>query len=524
MAATVDQATYCRNYVEGYLRRPILREFIKTQNKRSLSIEKYFHQATGEVISPRQYEKLDENERDFYSPKINSITIVVCTMEGANGLHANLLVLDELDLADKKPVEESRYIPNMGENGELPLTMLISTRKFSTGLVQEEIDNAHRTKLKIRRWNIIDVTDACPPERHLPDQPKQNVYVNDDELKAVSFKEYNELSENEKNKYQEHEMFAGCATCPLAPTCKGRLATKQKSTKTKFLKDINYTITRFRDSSAEMAKAQLLCWKPGSSGLVFPRLSRSLHMKTAQDMAEMITGDRPGDDYTKADFMKMCAQLGLPFFSGLDWGFNHDFAVSMGILHGSNLFMVEAVCESGLELDQQLEACKEKILPWSPVVYPDTAYPGSIKTFKRHGFDMRHFKKDIAEGVEAIRLRLSPGANKLPEIFFLDGDPGIEKLFFQCQRYQFQMDVHGNTTDKPKDKDSDLVDSLRYLCQNLTKFSKIGRTNTSKWKESEKESPKSWMNDILSDLLDQGTNTVDVNRTPTKKKVGYDFS
>ena len=166
-----------------------------------------------------------------YEDQENSIKNVICTMQSANSEHAPLFFVDEVDVVSNPAAyEEAKNIPT-NQGRQLSLTVLISTRKFMGGLVQREIDQASKSRLKIRHWNIIDVTERCPPERHRPDLPRLPIYRSDETLAAVEPGTWETLPVREKATYVRDEGFHGCINnCSLFAVCKGRLATHQTST------------------------------------------------------------------------------------------------------------------------------------------------------------------------------------------------------------------------------------------------------------------------------------------------------
>jgi hypothetical protein len=629
MAALETQAKNCQRYIEGYLKRPIIREFLTSKNKRTLEITKYVDSAGGRPISPVEYGKLNEAEKMRYEEKTNWIKIVIATVADCNGLHVPMFVCvdekskilikspknqkdriwanagrvynrligkspgsnsefegftqnplkniealsfnlntgefefkpiigtsrtwqdryevnfkngkkiicteehplmspngfkkvselskndkvlfldendsknaieienitkidpgwvidftvkdnhnfiangvlvkncDELDLADPAAYAESKMIPCMGDNGELPMTFLTSTRKYSFGLVQSEIDVAHTTGLNIRHWNIIDVTEACPSSRHLPELPKIPIYYSENQLRAISKEEYELLSVKEKEQYDVTEGFQGClAKCKLFAACQGRLATQQTS-KSKLLKKIHAVQPLFQSISVDLAKAQLLSWEPSSEGKIFPNFSKPTHLIPASQMAERITGETYPASTNKAQLIELLKSMGAIFYSGLDWGFTHNFAVVTAALLGHNLYIIDVISIKGLELQQRIELCREKLNPLTPVIYPDNAYPSDVKSFRMAGFRMVNFRKDVLLGIENTRKRIMPGGGLPPSMFLLKDDPGCELLADKIINYHWKTDQAGKLTDEPDSKDDDELDALRYLCQNV---------------------------------------------------------
>lgn len=470
MAAIEAQASRAAQYVAKFLQHPLLKDFVEGNNKREIKILRYENINDGTVIPKSEWKELPPQEQANYIAHSNSLTIVIATLAGANGLHVSYMCLDELDLAPPGPVEEAKLIPSPGKvHGELPITFMTSTRKFAFGLVQQEIDKAEAdpdNQLKIRHWNIIDVTQRCPPSRHLPDQPQEVIYYSERDLKHLDEKNYNLLAPEERTHYFRTEAFAGCAKCPIFVACKGRLATKQTCT-SNLLKPIPHVIGTFKKVNPDIAKAQLLCWKPSAEGLIYPYFNRERHMLTAPEMAAQITGEIYPSTFTKADLIDLMIERNLEFHSGMDFGFTHAWAVVTAGRDGHRLFVFDVIAVAGLELMEKIEMFKSKLSFLNPTVYPDPAYPSDIKTFKRYGVKCKNFVKDVIGGIEAVRSKLMPGIGREPEIFFLKGDIGCEGLAKKLSQYHWKVDANDKITDIPEDDDMDAPDALRYMCQNL---------------------------------------------------------
>jgi hypothetical protein len=383
------------------------------------------------------------------------------TVEGNHNFIANGLLnkncLDELDLAPEKPVEEARMIPSTGPNGELPITFMISSRKFKFGLVQKELNKSTdpKSNIQVRHWNLLDVSKPCPPEKHLPNEPKIPIFINEDKMESVSKEDFNILSDEEKNHYQEAEGYQGCLkNCSLFAACRGRLATKQAGT-SKLLKPLPLITETFKSVSPETAQAQLMCWKPSSVGSIYPHFARSRHMKTANDMVEMVEGTSPHHPVNKAELIEVFKRRGWTFHLGMDFGFTHNFAAILAATDGWRVFVIDVMSVAGLELNEKVEACKAKYLALNPTVYPDPAYPSDIKTFKKNGFRCKKFEKMVLLGIDAVRTKLMPGMNREPEMFLLAGDSGCDLLAKRLEVYHWKLDAAGEPTEEPDKADDD---------------------------------------------------------------------
>lgn len=488
MAAIKDQSKKAQSYVKSFFRKPYLREFVEGDNVETIRVLRYEHKKRPEEnLTAREWGRLTEAQKDEYEEIDRTIEVVVCTITSANGKHSAYMCVDEVDiLPNEAAYEEAKMIPT-AQFGQLPITLLTSTRKSSIGLVQREIDDAQRSGLAIRHWNIIDVTQSCPRERHRPDLPKLPIFYSDDTLEALGEDAFKDLAPAQQEKFKKSEGFAGCLhNCRLFAVCRGRLATEQRS-ESALLKPVASTQATFRSlASIDTVKAQLMCWKPSSEGLVYPRLDPDLHLITAAQMMAMIVGgeelEYEGEGwqstrktFSKADLIRLFIGRGCKIVSGMDFGYTHNFAVVTAAIDGHRAFVFDVIEMPQLELPQRISLCKEKILPWAPDIFPDTAYPADIKTFKKNGFRMMNWKKNagsVKAGIEAVRLKLRPPLGE-PEMYFLKGDEGVETLVRKLGRYHWKKDTAGRFTDIPNDVDDDSADALRYLILNT--FMKGGR-------------------------------------------------
>lgn len=389
--------------------------------------------------------------------------------------------MDELDLVDPAAFMEAKSIPTSTVDRKYPITFMTSTRKYSYGLVQKEMDRAvtEDTRLNIRHWNIIDVTERCPPSRHLPEEPKIPIFVNENYLKAISKEEMEALPEKDKAEYEQYEGFRGClSNCKMFSACKGRLATKQMST-SPMLKRVDHTQSNLRKVSLEHAKAQYLCWKPSTAGLVFPHFAREKHGVSAQEMAKIATGEDFGKDFDKKQLIELFKSLDADFFTGIDWGFTHNFVAVTGAMLGHILYIVDVIVGGELLLPERIDICQKRIASLKPTIFPDSAYPSDIGSFRKAGFRMIDFNKSVLEGINAVSERLYSIKDQAPTIWFLKDDMGVEFLMKELSLYHWKLDKAGNLLDEPDKIDDDSVDALKYLCQNVqigkSRFVKIAK-------------------------------------------------
>lgn len=455
-----------------------------------------------------------------------------------NSAHVELFCMDELDVVPKQNVvayKQASAIPDSRE-GLLPITLLTSTRKSRVGLVQKEIDMAAETGLQIFHWNIIDTTEACPPSRHQPTLPKVKLYVNDELVRHISEDDYKLLNSTEAAKYYALEGFGGCVKCPIFAACKGRLATHQKSA-SPMLKPIADIAARFKASSPEFLTTEYLCRKPDSTGLIFPRFNRELHMKTPEQIAEMVAGEPQPHVKDKASLIRFMIDKGVQFVGGMDFGFGHNFAVVVFGVWGDRAFILEVLAIPGLELDDKITHSEPLRIAYNnPTFYGDTEAPADIKTFKRRGFRMKEwdkYKGSVKAGIEVIRMMLWPTSG-IPKLYLLADDPGCELLATRIENYHFAIDASGMPTEEPVKEADDEIDSMRYGIMNY--FAPRGLLKTSMVPAPQEtptahsltnnvsNSPHSdWMRDIIKKHTEDGDGTAVDDQTTQRVKKGRFF-
>lgn len=474
MGAIEAQARKCASYVKMHLRRPILRDFKLGDNQEKIELVWYTHKQTGEVLTQQEASKLPENQIDDYKEHRRYMKIVICTMQGANSDHVPLFVVDEVDVVSNPAAyEESKMIPGPID-GLLPIRLLTSTRKFSFGLVQKEIDAASNTGLKIRHWNILDVTQSCRPQRHHPDKPKKQIYYSTDLFQVLDPEEWARLPEDKQVLYTSVEAFHGCAKCKIFPACRGLLIHGQKSTSA-LLRPVEHVINQFKSLSLPAALAQLLCLKPSTEGLIYPAFDRDLHMLTPAQMAERITGMQYPEDFTKDALIRLFKEKGAYFVGGIDFGSTHNFVIVIGAVYGNVFYCLTVESMAELLPDQQVMLAKqaakiyEEEEPYVKIsFFPDPENPQMIKVLRKAGLRMKNWNKGpgtVLAGIEIVRLKMRPAADN-PQMYLVLGDPNCELMAKRLSEYHWKLDAAGKPTKIPDEADDDEPDAFRYAVMN----------------------------------------------------------
>lgn len=452
---------------------------IKEQSAKSISYINYFFSKIEPLLDVSGWVNKSQNKTkiEFTSPEGEDvyIQVVVATMSGANSAHTNLMFIDEIDVVkDPQAYEEAKLIPGFAK-GIHPVTVKLSTRKFAFGLMQKEIDNADESGDKILRWNLIDVTARCDESRHKPTLPREDRYVAKSlPLKQISPEDFYDLPPVEQDKYDlVKDAYAGCKSCKLLSVCRTRLAARGTKDTGGLYKPVGAVINTFKKTDADRAEAQLMCWRPSSKGMVYPRFDTTLNtgnMISLEFAWEAIIGDPPKKSkISENDLLYMMKNLGIEFYAGVDWGYTHDFVIVIfAKLPNGQVWIADCYSQSGLEFSDQLEVAKTyrdkyDVQKW----FADQAMPSSIKSFTKNGMKCVKFTKDVMGGIEALRSKILNGhGQRLLKVLNIDAN---QKIKFAFTKHHFKLDPQGNPTLVPDDTPgvADQADAMRYVAQNL---------------------------------------------------------
>lgn len=452
-AATEDQSSIALGYIESFFMgiQPLLDIAgweNKTKNKRLVKF------------------KTPQGKTPF-------IKIVICTKKGMNSLHSNLLVLDELDLADPGAIAEGKNITGYSR-GIHGIKIYLSTRKYAFGNMTKAIDEAPSMNYKILNWNILDVTESCPASRHKPEGPKEDTYVAKNlPLRHIQKEEFDLLSDAEKTAFDlVPQVYEGCRNCLLLPVCRTRLSEKPANATGGFYKPIGSVIQKFRENDPDTAESQLMCWRPGSEGLVYPRFSTVAgkgNVITLKEAYESLMGPTKKASFTEIDLLYQLKEANVPLYAGVDFGFTHDSVILiMAKMPNDEIWVIDCFAAPGLEFSDVLQTAmsyrdKYQIQKW----FCDQAMPSSIKSFNKNGMKSPKFTKDVLGGIDAIRSKIVNASGK--RLFKVVATPNTKKVITALQKHRFKMDGQGNLTTEPDDEKgvADICDSARYIAQNI---------------------------------------------------------
>jgi hypothetical protein len=450
---------------------------IQSQSAKSIQYINYFFNKIQPLLDVAGWLNRSQNKSkvEYRTPGGEDvyIKVVIASLSGANSEHTSLLFVDEIDVVRERiAYEEAKLIPGYAK-GIYPLTIKLSTRKFAFGLMQQELDAAPISGDVILRWNIVDVAERCPTERHLPEGPKEDRYVSKSlPLKQISVEDYHNLPDVEQPKFElVKQAFLGCKSCPLLPVCKMGLANRPAKAKGGLYKPIDVVINNFKKINPDMGEAQLMCWRPSSKGLVYPRFESSLNggnVITLEKAYEVLMGEFR-KKVSENDLLMVMKQLKIRFYAGVDWGYTHDFVIVIfAMLPNGEIWVVDCFSSPGMEFADQLEVAKSyrdkyDVDKW----FCDTAMPASLKSFNRNGMKAPDFKKDVMGGIEALRSKILDGyGRRLFKVLLIESTKKIVTAFV---KHHFKLDAGGNPTLEPDDTPgvSDQADAMRYVAQNL---------------------------------------------------------
>lgn len=495
MAAIKAQAQKAQSYVKQMFRYPYLRDYVVSANTERTEIVWHTNPATGAVLTSEEYEALSQQDKRRFQDFSKYIKIVICSMQGSNADHVPFFVVDEVDVVPKQnqqAYQEAKSIPGIDQYGHEPITLLTSTRKFAFGNVQRELDNADKSGLIVRHWNIIDVTEACPPERHLPEEPRIPIFVRKEELAAIGEEDFHKLDPNEQENYVEKEGYSGCLKkCKLFAVCQGHLATRQKEHERDangqyvekprpVLKSIRFTTNKFRELSLDMAKAQLMCWQASSEGLIYPYISKQKHLVKPHQVLERLLGEPHPESLGYTELLLTLKERHGRWIAGVDFGFTHMFSVVLAYVEGPLAYVVGRWAQPELDPAEKIDLLDRTIKEFNPKVYADTEAPDMIKFLKKHGYRCADWTKgpgSVLSGIETVRHKIMPTLTGEPQLFFVDGGNETGKLMDELMLYHWELGPDGKPTDQPDEivtanPDTgevvldDSCDALRYLMMN----------------------------------------------------------
>lgn len=401
----------------------------------------------------------------------NNKTYIANNILVHNSEHVPMLFIDEVDVVqDPRALNEAKMIPSVFKN-YFPLTVYLSTRKFAGGLMEKTLKQTKKANGEILRWNIIDIAERIPHEVARTNEPKVTRYISRN-LPMVNLKteDWEVLPDEEKVKYERFEAYAGIADHKMLPVMRNYLVDRPQEDFGNLYKPLVAVHNNFRQLDADMAEAQLLCNKPSTSGLVYPRFSNTENVLSVRAAIEKVMGqDMKIDSFM---FLKQYLKdLGCRFIGGADWGFSDATSlIVLGLMPNGDIYHLDTMAMTGLELDDIVKYAVEMNDDWGiEKWYVDQAYPAYIKTLKRKGLKIPKFDKDVSAGISALQGKIVD-SNNVRKYYVID-TPNNKQVMEAFGNYMWKTDGKGEIIEgKPEhgnDGTADIMDSIRYPFQCL---------------------------------------------------------
>lgn len=451
-AAVVDQSDKAVQYANGFFRE--LRPYLE------------YHGWQRATDNKKKIEWITDTGESIY------LRILVMSVRGMNSEHLPMLFIDEVDIVqDLRALKEAKMVPSLYKQ-YFPLTVYLSTRKFAGGLMEKTLKETLAAGGEVLRWNILDVTERITREQAQVDKPKVVRYLSRQlPNENLSPEQWNELADEKKNNYERFEAYAGIALHPLLPVMRNYLVDRPQDDTGGLYKPLAAVNNNFKQVPPDMGEAQLLCNKPSSSGLVYPRFDNQKNVLSVKQAIKKLLGDEVEIDnfeYLK-DHLKA---LGVTIVGGGDWGYT-DFTVLViiALMPGGEAWLLDTLKMQHLELDDIAKYGKELQDTWGvDRWYVDQNYPAYLKTLKRKaGMKCPTFTKVVEDGITGLQGKIVDSQN-VRRFYVLD-TPNNKDVIDSFGEYKWQLDGKGEIIEgKPyhdKDGVADVMDAIRYPAQNL---------------------------------------------------------
>lgn len=409
-------------------------------------------------------------EKSVFNVSNEKITLEVlpCTLRACNGPHVPLVVVDEIDTVSGEGLRAYKEIAGMldSKRGKKPLRIGISTRKSRYGLMNQAIENAEKQGRHVRRWTAFEFTERCPDTRSGTD--KQEYYIDQQSFDVRLPSEYAKLGDQKKKDYSKYEMYSGCHKCPLAPICLGDA--KNQVSKSPMLKTIDELIQKILSEGPDWAMSQLMNLKPSVEGIVYKEFEERTHVKTWNQMWEILTGSEFPGECNHDIFVKKCHALGIAAFSGIDWGWSNPHTlVTFFIDKKENIYVVRCDGMTYISRPAWMHHVKNK---WhqayrTQMYFPDQADPGDAVEMRKLGLPTSTDtdKGNVNTGIQIIKKWLKVPGTGQSKIFF--AQETCQQLIKEFQLYHYKVDAAGQITDTPDTEHDHWLDALRYAMTSL---------------------------------------------------------
>jgi hypothetical protein len=451
-AMTKAQATRARDYLTQYInKQPLLRDAVTKDNTTKLDL----------MIGGSEV----------------GLELISLTPKAVQGAHYSFVSVDELassmDPQQIKAYRDLSGIPGTSSKGKPAVIVKITSRQSGASLAEMEVKNAHKSGIVIRKWTTIDSMKKCEDWRSgtepLP------LWINITKGLRYTEEEYRQVAESEKEGFEfQPDTFKGCYSCPLAVYCQGQA--KKQTGNSVLLRSVDDVIAKVNAAgSHEWVLSQIMSLQPSNQGLVYPDFNQDIHIKSWDQMYEILTDEKFPSKVTRDIWYKEARKRGVIFYGGIDWGYaNPSTAVVFGVDQRDRIYVVEAVGALGKNDSEWVEFVKANIhYKWNVHMWmPDSESKSGLDFLKKAGLPRVEIDKgpgSVLKGINIVRSKLRvPGTNSETLIYFnselprqiSDNHPGIIEEFAM---YSKEQDAAGNVMDNKVIKANDHhLDALRY--------------------------------------------------------------
>ncbi len=460
---------------------------IKSQSDKAIQYVNAFFRSLHPYLTHHGWKKISDSKSkvEWLTDEGENVylRIIIATIAGANSEHVPMLFIDEVDVVqDPRALKEAKMIPSVYK-GYFPLTVYLSTRKFAGGLMEKTLKETIEAGGEILRWNLLDVCERITHEEARIKEPKVTRYISRQlPMENLDPEQWEDLPDEKQVEYEKFEAYAGIAEHQMLSVMKNYLVDRPQTDVGGLYKPFSAIRNNFRQIDADMAEAQLLCNKPSSSGLVYPRFDEVKNVLSVNQALKKLIGEECEIDsfeYLK-EYLK---NLGIPIIGGADWGFSdHTSLVLFALLPTGEIWHLDTLSMPGLELDDIVKYATEMQREWGvDRWYVDQAYPAYIKTLKKKGLKVPKFTKVVEDGITAVQGKIVDSSNV--RRMFIINTPNNKEVIDAYGEYRWKVDGKGDIIEgKPyhdNDGVSDKMDSIRYPFQCLfTKGGKLTFTST----------------------------------------------
>ncbi len=162
-------------------------------------------------------------------------------------------------------------------------------------------------------------------------------------------------------------------------------------------------------------------------------------------------GTLKGQIYTNYEVVDSMPEYFEDEFIGMDFGYNHPFAVVHVRIEGKDLYVRELFYKREWENEKVIEYFNEKYPFVKKLqIYADSARPDLIKAWFINGYKIDKANKNVFEGINAVKS------------FNLKITRDSVNILKEIELYVWKEDKNGEVLDEPVKMNDDLMDALRY--------------------------------------------------------------